>query len=259
MPDFLEAIAKRVKETLESGYYNVDDSIEHERISLKKAILSCNKNPVIAEFKPSSPSKGFLRRKEDAIQASLSMERAGAIGISVLTEPKHFQGSLSIFKEIRKAVNISLLMKDFIISSAQVEAASRIGADAVLLIQTLFDRGLSQIGLEEMIDLIHSRGMEVLLEAHTEEEFLKAIRSEADMVGINNRNLSTLDTDINTTIRILNKHSDCGKIIVSESGIESPEHIKLLRKHGARAFLIGTSIMLSENIEEKVRSLVEAV
>jgi len=258
MPDFLEAVAKSVRETLESGYYDVDP-IEHGRISLKKAIISCAKTPVIAEFKPASPSKGFLRKKEEAIQASLSMERAGAIGISVLTEPKHFKGSLSIFKEIRKAVNIPLLMKDFIISNIQVEAASRIGADAVLLIQALFDRGFSQIGLEEMIDLVHSRDMEVLLEVHTEDEFLRAVRSEADMVGINNRSLSTLGTDISTTVKILGKHGDCGKIVVSESGIESSTHIRLLRKHGVKAFLIGTAIMLSENIEEKVKSLVEAV
>ncbi len=258
MPDFLKTIMRSVMETLESGYYDVDP-VEHGRISLKKAILSCTKTPVIAEFKPASPSKGFLRKNEEAIQASLSMEKAGAIGISVLTEPKHFKGSLSVFKEIRKAVNIPLLMKDFIISSIQVEAASRIGADAVLLIQTLFDRGFSQIGLEEMIDFVHSRGMEVLLEVHTEEEFLRAIHSEADMVGINNRDLSTLDTDINTTVKILGKHGDCGKIVVSESGIESPTHIGLLRRHGVKAFLVGTAIMLSENVEEKVRSLVEAV
>ncbi|MEM2584352.1 MAG: indole-3-glycerol-phosphate synthase, partial [Thermoproteota archaeon] len=168
MFDFLEKVARSVSEIMESGYYNVSP-VEHRKLSLKKAILSCNKNPVIAEFKPASPSKGFLRKKEDATQIALSAEKAGATGLSVLTEPIYFHGSLDIFKEIRKTVNIPILMKDFIISNVQIEAASQIGADAVLLIQTLFDRGFSQADLEEMIYLAHSYGMEVLLEVHTED------------------------------------------------------------------------------------------
>ncbi|MBO3839283.1 MAG: indole-3-glycerol-phosphate synthase [Thermoproteota archaeon] len=257
MFDFLEKVARSVSEIMESGYYNVSP-VEHRKLSLKKAILSCNKNPVIAEFKPASPSKGFLRKKEDATQIALSAEKAGATGLSVLTEPIYFHGSLDIFKEIRKTVNIPILMKDFIISNVQIEAASQIGADAVLLIQTLFDRGFSQADLEEMIYLAHSYGMEVLLEVHTEDEFLKAVNSEADMVGINNRNLSNLKVDINNTVAILSKYGNCGKIIVSESGIESPDQIRLLREYGVNAFLIGTSIMLSENVEEKIRGFVEA-
>ncbi|MEM3712446.1 MAG: indole-3-glycerol-phosphate synthase [Thermoproteota archaeon] len=257
MVNFLEKIMKNVIETIESGYYNAD-TVEHEKVSLRKAILSCSKNPVIAEFKSASPSKGFLRKKEEAVQIALSAERAGAVGISVLTEPKYFHGSLDVFKDIRKIVSLPLLMKDFIVSNAQIETASRIGADAILLIQTLFDRGFSKVDLEEMICLAHYYGMEVLLEVHTEDEFLKVVDSEADMIGINNRNLSNLNVDINTTMTILSKYGKCGKIIVSESGIESPEQIRLLREYGVDAFLIGTSIMLSENVEEKIRSFVEA-
>jgi len=258
MVDFIEKIMESVLETIGSGYYETNP-VEHGRVSLRKAILSCTKNPVIAEFKPASPSRGFLRKREEAVRIALSAEKAGAIGLSVLTEPKHFQGSLDVFKEIRKTVNIPLLMKDFIVSDVQIEAASRIGADAILLIQTLFDRSYSKMDLEEAIDLAHSYGMEALLEVHTEEEFLKAVDSEADIIGINNRDLSTLEVDVNTTISILSKHGDCGKIVVSESGIESPAQIRLLRESGAKAFLIGTSIMLSENVEERIREFVEAV
>ncbi|MBO3799504.1 MAG: indole-3-glycerol-phosphate synthase [Candidatus Brockarchaeota archaeon] len=257
MVDFLEKITKNVIETIESGYYNVDP-VEHEKVSLRKAILSCDKNPVIAEFKPASPSKGFLRKRDEAVQIALSAERAGAVGISVLTEPKYFHGSLSVFKEIRRVVDLPLLMKDFFVSDTQIRAASQIGADAILLIQTLFDRKFSQADLEDMICLAHSYGMEVLLEVHTEDEFLKAVDSEADMIGINNRDLSNLKVDINTTVAILSRYGKFGKIIVSESGIESPEQIKLLREYGVDAFLIGTSIMLSENVEEKIKSFVEA-
>ncbi|MBO3833282.1 MAG: indole-3-glycerol-phosphate synthase [Candidatus Brockarchaeota archaeon] len=257
MVDFIEKIMKSVVETIESGYYNVDP-VEHTSVSLRKTILSCTENPIIVEFKPASPSRGFLRKREGAFQVALSAERAGAVGISVLTEPKYFHGSLDVFKEIRKAVSLPLLMKDFIVSNTQIETASRIGADAVLFIQTLFDRGYPQSTLEEMIDLSHSYGMEALLEVHTENEFLKAIDSKADMIGINNRDLSTLSIDINTTATILSKYGDCGKIVISESGIESPDHIRFLRKYGARAFLIGTSIMLSDNVEEKIRGFLKA-
>jgi indole-3-glycerol phosphate synthase len=257
MVDFLDAIVNNVVNTIESGYYNVDP-VDHRNISLKKAIVSCHQNPVIAEFKPASPSRGFLRKKEDALLAALSAERAGAVGLSILTEPFYFKGSLNVFKKVREAVDLPLLMKDFIISSIQVEAASRAGADALLLIQELFDRGYSQLRLEEMIELVHSHGMEVLLEAHSEDEFIRAVCSEADMVGINNRDLSTMSVDINTTIRILSKYGDYDKIVVSESGIDSPEHIRLLKKAGARAFLVGTAIMLADDVEKAVRSLVEA-
>lgn len=257
MADFLDIVVEDVKKTIGSGYYNVKP-VRHEKISLKKAILSCIKNPVITEFKPASPSKGVFKRIRSVEETVSSMEKAGATGISILTEPTHFQGSIKVFNLIRRTVGLPLLMKDFIISRVQVEAASRIGADAVLLIQALFDRGHSEVELGEMIRFTHSYGLEVLLEAHTEEEFLKAVVSEADMIGINNRSLSTLNTDINTTSRILGKHNHHGKVVVSESGIESPTHIRLLKKAGAKAFLVGTTIMLADNVVEKVRLLVEA-
>lgn len=257
MVDFLDRVVEDVKNTMESGYYDVKP-VRHEKISLKKAILSCVKNPVITEFKPASPSKGVFKRIESTEEIVSSMEKAGATGISILTEPNHFHGSLQAFSLVRRTVGLPLLMKDFIISRVQVEAASRIGADAVLLIQALFDRGYSEVELGEMIRLAHSYGLEVLLEAHTEEEFLRTVGSEADMVGINNRSLSTLNVDINTTGRILGKHDHHGKVVVSESGIESPVHIRLLKKTGAKAFLVGSAIMLADNVAEKVRLLVEA-
>lgn len=257
MVDFIDRVIRDVKNTVESDYYNVKP-IEHEHVSLKKAILSCGKTPIITELKTASPSKGVFKRIWNLEEIALSMKKAGATGVSILTEPNHFQGSLEVFSLIRRTVKLPLLMKDFIISRVQVEAASRIGADAVLLIQALFDRGYSEIGLGEMIRLTHSYGLEVLLETHTEDEFLRALGSEADLIGINNRDLSTLHVDINTTSRILSKHNHHGKIVVSESGIESPVHIRVLKKAGAKAFLIGTAVMLADNVEEKVKQLVEA-
>jgi indole-3-glycerol phosphate synthase len=149
-------------------------------------------------------------------------------------------------------------MKDIVLSPIQIYSASKLGANAVLLIQGLFDRGYCTKSLNEMIAGAHMLGLEVLLETHTEEEFRSAVETEADIVGINNRNLATLKIDLNTTKEILKNNSTHGKVVVSESGIKTPKDLQFLRGCGAKAFLIGSSIMLTENIEEKVKEFVEA-
>ncbi|MCJ7632023.1 indole-3-glycerol-phosphate synthase, partial [Candidatus Bathyarchaeota archaeon] len=166
--------------------------------------------------------------------------------------------SLENFFRIRESINAPLLMKDFVVSSVQIDAASRFGADAILLIQALFDRNYCDRGLNEMIEYAHSHRLEVLLEAHNEDEFRKAITTDADLIGINNRDLRTFAIDLNVTQEILKKNVICDRIIVSESGIESPEDLCFLRNAGAHAFLVGTAVMSANNIEEKVRELTEA-
>jgi indole-3-glycerol phosphate synthase len=149
-------------------------------------------------------------------------------------------------------------MKDIIIDPIQTEAAAQLGAEAILLIESLFEKRLCNASLEEMINLAHKRRLEVLLETHTKEEFQKALSTEADLIGINNRDLSNLRTDLKVTKHILDA-CDCNDhIIVSESGIDTAEHIRFLKKCGVRVFLVGSSIMSSNNPEEKVRELVEA-
>ena len=149
-------------------------------------------------------------------------------------------------------------MKDIILSPIQIYAASKLGANAVLLIQALFDRGYCEKSLNEMIVGAHVLGLEVLLETHTETEFNHAVKTDADLIGINNRNLATLKIDLNVTKEILTKNNPNGKIVVSESGINTPADICFLRECGAHAFLIGSAIMLTDNIEEKVKEFVEA-
>jgi indole-3-glycerol phosphate synthase len=186
------------------------------------------------------------------------MARGGAAGISVLTEPSHFNGSLHDFILARDTVSLPLLMKDIIVERSQVETAHCIGADAVLLIKSIFDRGYADCSLEAMIDRVHSRNMEVLLEVHTSEEFRDAEGLDADLIGINNRDLKTLKVDLHTTEAILAGHKNSSTMVVSESGIESQADVLFLRRAGARAFLIGTSVMSAENVGLKVRELVEA-
>jgi indole-3-glycerol phosphate synthase len=256
MSDFLDDIVEDVRNTIASGYYEVE-KIVHDKLSLKETIINCRKNPIISEIKLSSPSKHIIENDIDVLDVATSMERGGALGLSIITEPKKFRGSLPNFIRIRKNFSIPLLMKDFIISKIQIDAANKIGADAILLIQTLFDRGYCDSNLYSMIEYAHEHKLEVLLEAHTEEEFLKTLKSDSDLIGINNRDLKTLNVDIQTTKKILSKHNHSNHIIVSESGIESPNHIHFLKAAGSRAFLVGTSVMLAQDIELKVRELVE--
>jgi indole-3-glycerol phosphate synthase len=150
-------------------------------------------------------------------------------------------------------------MKDILLTRAQVDAAAAIGADAILLIHALFERGYGDCNVKDMIDYAHAKGLEVLLEAHTEAEFALALDTEADLIGINNRDLRTFTVDLSTTPRILQSIPSTRKVIVSESGIKTPIDIRFLHASGAQAFLVGSAIMDVDDIEEKVRELVMAL
>ncbi len=262
MRDFLDLLALTARKNLENGYYNIDVKTQNGRKrSLRRAILECKKTAIISEIKFSSPSLGVLRNKESARLISREMVEAGAIGISILTEPEYFSGSLETLVEARKSVSVPLLMKDIIVSKQQIDVAYKLGADAVLLIKSLFERGYCDADLHEMIDYSHSRGLEVLLETHNAEEFEEAILTDADLIGINNRDLKTLKVDIKTTKRILQKFTkrEIGdKLVISESGIKTPDDIRFLRSCGADAFLIGTAIMTADKIRDIVARLVES-
>jgi indole-3-glycerol phosphate synthase len=149
-------------------------------------------------------------------------------------------------------------MKDFIVSECQIEAARDAGANAILLIQALFDRGYATCGAEEMIDFAHAAGLEVLLEAHTDFEFERALSSNADLVGINNRDLRTLNVDLMTTKEILEKVPADGRIVVSESGVMISENARFLRRCGADALLVGSALMGAADVRRAVERLVRA-
>lgn len=259
MADFLDALAQSAKATIDSGYYEAATETETSYFSLKKAILEAKHAPIITEIKAASPSVGTIRENIEARSIAESMEKGGAVGISVLTEPKHFKGSLHSLVEARRAVKLPILMKDIILSPVQLGAASRLGANVALLIVALFDRGYCDCTLSDMIATAHSKGLEVLLESHTEEEFRSAVRSHTDLVGINNRNLATLNVDLSVTKRILEQNSAEGKIVVSESGVSTPADLRFLGECGAQAFLVGSSVMLADNVEGKIRELVSAL
>jgi indole-3-glycerol phosphate synthase len=259
MPDYLDTLAQDAKETVAEGYYQVSSTQSAaSSVSLRKAIIESRRNAVITEVKAASPSRGTIKSRFDPAEVAVAMESGGATGISVLTEPKHFSGSLSYLMKVRETVKLPILMKDIVVSPIQLEAASRIGANVVLLIEAIFDRGYCELSLEEMIKQAHSRELEVLLETHKENEFLHAIETDADLIGINNRDLRTLKVDLHITERILKKHESRNKVVISESGVMTPKDLLFLRGCGAQAFLIGSSVMMAENIEQKVKEFVTA-
>jgi indole-3-glycerol phosphate synthase len=260
MADFLDVLVKDAEKTISEGYYKIEtENIKKPNLSLKNNILECKHAPLIAEIKPVSPSRGKLRDITNLEEVVKAIEKGGAIGISVLTEPKHFKGSLKSLVEIQSYTRLPILMKDIIIDPVQIEAASKIGANAILLIASIYKRAYTNNTIKEMIELAHAENLEVLLETHSKEEFLFALGAEADLVGINNRNLKTLDVDLKVTQKILSEIGDCERVVVSESGIQNPADIKFLRKCGAHAFLVGSAIMLADNIEAKIRELVTAL
>lgn len=253
MGDFLDVLARDAMATVEDGYYEHSDSFPAFHLSLRNAILQSSHLPIIAEIKGASPSRGVIRKDFEPEKIASAMAKGGAAGISVLTEPKHFNGSLSNLAKVRKAVKLPVLMKDIILRRVQLKAATRTGANAVLLIQALYDRGYGEFGVHAMIAEAHARRLEVLLEVHGEDEFQRATVSDADLVGINNRNLGTLKVDLDVTKRILRIMPVNGKIVVSESGIFTAADVRFLSDCGAKAFLIGSAVMSDDDIESKVR------
>lgn len=257
--DFLDVLARDAKTTVDEGYYDNPPKTKGPRLSLKTVIAETRHAPIIAEIKTASPSLGTIRQGIDAKETALAMKKGGATGISILTMREHFTGSLDALIEVQRHVSIPLLMKDIVISRRQIDAAFKTGASAVLLIKALSDRGYCECEIDELIVYAKSRGLEVLLETHTEDEFSAALETDADLIGINNRDLRTLKVDINVTCEILGRIDPGENIIVSESGVNSPEDIRILHEAGADAFLVGSAIMKSNNIKKKVTELVKAI
>ncbi|NDB51237.1 MAG: indole-3-glycerol-phosphate synthase [Nitrosopumilaceae archaeon] len=253
----LQKLFDNSHKAIKDGTYEISESIQKSSIDLIQSIQENKHASLITEVKFSSPSLGKIRQKSDPVQIAQAMVDGGAKALSVLTQPYLFEGSPQYFMNIRKQVKIPMLMKDIIVDKVQIDAARKIGADYMLLIQSLFDQNFLK-DIDEFIDYGHKNGLKVLIEAHTKSEFANSLNTEADLIGINNRNLDTLKIDINTTKALLENNPQ-SRIIVSESGIESPQDIKFLKQCGAGAFLIGSSIMKSENIKESVRSLVNAI
>lgn len=216
----------------------------------KNTIGKPNKIHLIAEVKKASPSAGVIRKDFDPLKIAQTYETNGASAISVLTDEKFFQGHISHLKDIKKAVSIPVLRKDFIIDEYQIYESVLAGADAALLIADF----LSAKELKNFIDIGRGINLDFLVEVHSEEDVKKAADAGCEIIGINNRDLHSFKVDMKTTPRLL-KIIPAGKIVVSESGIKTKEDISYLKSLGVHAVLVGEVLMASEDIGQKMREL----
>jgi len=204
----------------------------------------------ICEIKKASPSQGIIAQDFPYLQIATEYEAAGAAAISVLTEPYWFHGQDRYLTEIYQEVSLPLLRKDFIVDSYQIYESKIIGASAILLICAL----LNTDTLKEYLDIAHSLGLSVLVEAHTEEEVRSALAAGARVIGVNNRNLKTFEVDITTSIRLRGLVPE-DILFISESGIKSPRDVARLKANKTNAVLIGESLMRSDQKKEQLAIL----
>jgi indole-3-glycerol phosphate synthase len=205
---------------------------------------------VIAECKRRSPSRGVLRADYDPVAIAKGYEAAGAAAISVLTEPTFFDGSLEHLIAVRAGVEVPILRKDFIVSEYQLLEARAAGADAVLLIAA----ALRPVELKVLHDHARRYGLDAVVEVHDEHQLAIAIDAGARIIGVNNRNLRTLEVDVHASERLI-AQMPADIVAISESGLKSAEEIRRLRYLGYRAFLIGERLMSSKDPGKELAGL----
>lgn len=211
-----------------------------------------DKPAIIAEMKRASPSRGVLRSKLDPVEVALEYARSGAGALSVLTDEVYFQGSVADLEAARAACSLPVLRKDFIVDPYQIVESRAIGADAILLIVA----ALSDDQLKELAACAYEYGIDVLIEIHDRDELLRALAIPHGLIGINNRDLRTFVTNVQTTLSLaVDLPPD--QLIITESGIKTPEDVRTLRAAGIRGFLVGEAFMVAENPGKRLVSLFE--
>ncbi|KAA6316882.1 Indole-3-glycerol phosphate synthase [termite gut metagenome] len=215
-----------------------------------RAALAESSSGIIAEFKRRSPSKGWIKENAEIDRIIPAYTQAGASALSILTDEKFFGGSLRDIRMARTLTDIPILRKDFIIDEYQLYQAKIAGADAVLLIAAVLERGRC----EALAGIAHELGLEVLLEIHNSRELLY-VTPDIDMAGINNRNLKTFHTDVDTSFQLAEQLPQ-SVLLVSESGISTPEVVEKLRAAGYRGFLIGETFMKTERPGDTLKDFI---
>jgi len=256
-------VAKLLERIIAAGDLR-DAMLEHGE---RRDFLAALRNPrtgdiaLIAEVKKASPSKGIICENFDPVRIAKEYEAAGASCLSVLTDEKFFQGSLDYLRKIRSAVKLPLLRKDFIIDERQILEAIEWGADAILLIVAILD----DARLKQFHELAIEAGLAVLVEVHDEQELDRALALGATLIGVNNRDLKSFEVDLATTERMAKRMEDRGwrtakagaALLVAESGIHSRADVERLAKCGARAILVGETLVRHGDIAGKVRELLD--
>jgi len=242
-----EEVAQLKKETTEAQLKKEIAGFAPCR-DFKKALTSSDCN-IIAEVKCASPSRGRLVTDFDPLRIARIYEQNGAAAISMLTDEKYFSGHKNYLKQIRPTVQLPLLRKDFIVDPLQIFETRIIGADAVLLIVRVLGEKLA-----DFISLSGEVGLSQLVEVHSQEELDLALGAGAEIIGINNRDLDTFITDIETSVK-LKKRIPENNLVVAESGIRKRKDIELLIKAGIKTFLIGEHLVTAPDIGKKLREL----
>jgi indole-3-glycerol phosphate synthase len=258
VPDILARIVAKKREDLARGVAAVDAWERQAEARLAdrrdfRAALASRAPAIIAEVKKASPSRGVLVEDFQPQRIAASYQRGGAAAISVLTDEPFFRGTLEDLQEARAAVNIPVLRKDFTIAKLHVVEAAAHGADAILLIAAI----LTEREIREFRETARAYRMSALVEVHDRRELDVAVAAGADLIGVNNRDLSTFKVTLETSLRLA-EHMPPGALAVSESGIHSPADIARLRGAGYGAFLVGEHLMRSGDPEAALRALVAA-
>ena len=258
IPDILARIVVRKREELAQRAHRLDQwerQAESQRAGRRdfRAALCARVPAVIAEVKKASPSKGILCADFNPARIAAEYRRGGASAISVLTDESFFQGSLTDLESVRTAVDLPVLRKDFTIASAHIVEAAAHGADAILLIAAI----LSESELRDFRESAASFGMAALVEVHNRHELHVAVASGAEIIGVNNRNLSSFEVTLDTSLELA-EHMPSGALLVSESGIHNATDIARLRAVGYTAFLVGEHLMKSGDPAAAIQQLVTA-
>jgi indole-3-glycerol phosphate synthase len=262
-PDILIKILDRKREEIAERSVNVPieqlkemckhaDAVRGFIRSIENKIAN-HQSAVIAEIKKASPSKGILREDFQPAEIAESYATHGAACLSVLTDKDYFQGHEDYLKQARAACELPVIRKDFIIDPYQVYEARAIDADCILLIVAALD----DENLHRLFDLAHELDMDVLMEVHDEQEMRRALKTGARLIGVNNRNLRTFDTSLDTTLNMIDMVGE-NHILVTESGIHTREDVQLMRDNNINAFLVGEAFMRAENPGEKLAELFSA-
>jgi indole-3-glycerol phosphate synthase len=252
IPDILSQIVEHKKAELVHRVGGIaraaGESISHRRDFLRA--ITSRRPAIIAEVKKASPSRGVLLEDFDPVSIAQAYEQGGAAALSVLTDEKHFKGSLADLESARGAVGLPVLRKDFTIDSYHVHQAAAHGADAILLIAAI----LTERQMRDFRELAETYRIFSLVEVHDEEELQAAIASGAGIIGVNNRNLHTFQVDLAVSLGLADKIPD-GIVKVAESGIHSAADIQRLSAVGYQAFLVGEHLMKSGDPTQALRAL----
>ncbi len=259
-PDILRKILQRKTEEISERLINAPLDLVREQASSANPVrgfvesieskINQGQAAVIAEIKKASPSKGLLRENFNPAEIAISYEKHGAACLSVLTDKDYFQGSEDDLKQARAACQIPVIRKDFIIDQYQVYEARAMGADCILLIVS----ALNDAQLMYLSDLAMQLEMDVLVEVHDLAELERALLLNLPLIGINNRNLSTFETSLDTTLNLL-AHIPDNHTVITESGIHQPADVALMREHHVNGFLVGEAFMRADDPGEKLHSL----